>query len=66
MNTPQEKPVVLIDPVFEKKVETWKTVLARQLSSRVNVHFTSEGKGKVVIHFDSVEEAEWLMEHLRV
>ncbi len=65
-NASQEKPMVLIDPAFEKKAQTWKAVLARQLSSRVNVHFTSEGKGKVVIHFDSVEEADWLMEHLRV
>jgi len=66
MNAPQEEPVMLIDPVFEKRAQTWKTVLAKQLSSRVNVHFTPEGKGKVVIHFDSVEEADWLMEHLRV
>ncbi|HZW61129.1 MAG TPA: ParB/RepB/Spo0J family partition protein [Candidatus Babeliales bacterium] len=66
MNTPQEKPVILINPEFEKKAQTWKTIFSRQLSSKVNVHFSPEGKGKVVIHFDSVEEADWLMEHLRV
>lgn len=66
MNAPQEKPVMLIDPAFEKKAQTWIKIFSRQLSSKVNVHFNSEGKGKVVIHFDSTEEGDWLMEHLKV
>lgn len=66
INVPQEKPMILIDPEFEKKTQTWKMIFSRQLSSKVNVHFSPEGKGKIVVHFDSVEEADWLMEHLRV
>lgn len=66
INTPQEKPIILVDPEFEKKAQTWKMIFSRQLSSKVNVHFSPEGKGKVVIHFDSLKEADWLMEHLRV
>lgn len=65
MNTPQEKSVILMDPVFEKKLQTWKINLSKQLSSKVNVHFNPEGKGRVVIHFDSAEEAEWLMEYFK-
>jgi ParB family chromosome partitioning protein len=64
INIPQEKPVVQIDPEFERKARFWKTRLSRQLSSKVNVHFTPDGKGRVVIHFNSVEEADWLMEHV--
>jgi ParB family chromosome partitioning protein len=40
--------------------------LSKQLSSKVNMHFNSDGKGRVVINFDSLEEADWLMAHLKV
>lgn len=63
INTPQEKPAVQIEE-FERKARFWKTRLSRQLSSKVSVHFTPDGKGRVVIHFNSVEEADWLMEHV--
>lgn len=62
----QNKPARWIDPLFEEKVDTWKTNFSRQLSSKVNVHFSPEGKGRFVIPFESVEEAHWLMEHLKV
>jgi ParB family chromosome partitioning protein len=65
MNTQQEKPITYIDTEFERKTVTWKTCLSRQLSSKVNVHFNSMGKGRVVIHFDSIEEADWLMNHIK-
>ena len=58
--------MILVDPEFEKKAQTWKMIFSRQLSSKVNVHFSPEGKGKIDVHFESVEEADWLMEHLRV
>lgn len=62
----KEKDDNFIKPEFEKKASEWQTRLSKQLSSKVNVHFNPEGKGRVVIHFDSVEEAEWVMKHLIV
>lgn len=61
---PQQKQKIDIQPELEKKAKSWKTHLSKQLSSKVNVHFSQEGKGKVVIHFDSVEEADWLFDHI--
>lgn len=60
----QEKPTIVIDPDFESRVAAWQTRLSKQLSSKVNVHLSPEGKGRVVIHFESVEEADWLMAHI--
>jgi ParB family chromosome partitioning protein len=57
---------IFIKPEFKKKASEWGTRLSKQLSSKVNVRFNPEGKGRVVIHFDSVEEAEWMMSHLTV
>ena len=64
MNMPEEKQTICIDPAFERKIAQWKTHLSRKLSSTVNVHVSPDGKGKVVINFDSMEEAHWLMEHV--
>ncbi len=65
LSNPIEKQLTVIDPSFEQKANEWKTHLARQLSSKVNVHLGPEGKGRVVIHFDSIDEADWLMNHLK-
>lgn len=66
INVPPLKHETVLTPLFEKKIKDWNVRLSRQLSSKVNVQFNSEGKGRVVIHFDSVEEADWLMDHLSV
>ena len=66
LNMPQNKQEFLLTPQFEKKTNDWMTQLSKQLSSKVNMHFNSDGKGRVVINFDSLEEADWLMAHLKV
>ena len=53
-----------MNPAFEEKAAIWKDYLSRKLSSKVNVQVSHEGKGKVVISFDSIEEADWLMSHI--
>jgi len=49
---------------FDKMAEEWSTTLSQQLSSKVDVFFNSEGKGRMVIHFASLEKAEWLKKTL--
>jgi ParB family chromosome partitioning protein len=66
LNMPQNKQEFLITSQFEKKTNDWMAQLSKQLSSKVNMHFNSDGKGRVVINFDSLEEADWLMAHLKV
>jgi ParB family chromosome partitioning protein len=65
MNAPQKKKETFITPEFEKKAQDWNKRLAKKISSKVNMHFSAEGKGRLVIHFESIEEADWLMDHLR-
>lgn len=64
-NTPKQKQEIFIAPEFEKKMCEWKVRLSKQLSSKVNVYFNTDGKGRVVIHFDSIKEADWLMNHIK-
>ena len=62
--SPKEKNLSDINPIFEKKAALWKAHLSRMLSSNVNVHINHEGKGKVVINFDSIEEADWMIKQI--
>lgn len=64
MNSSEENQAAYLDPVFKNKVALWKKHLAIKLSSKVDINFNTKGKGRVVIHFDSVEEADWLMDHI--
>lgn len=64
INAPEEKQISYVDPTFERKAALWKTQLSKKLSSAVNIHVSPDGKGKIVISFDSMKEAHWLMEHV--
>ncbi len=63
-NAPAEQAKSCVDPLFERKAAIWKTQLSKKLSSMVNIQVTPEGKGRIVISFDSMQEAHWLMEHV--
>ena len=52
-------------PLGRKKQE-WNAWLSKEFSLKVNVRVRANGKGRVIIHFDSVEEADWLMNHLSI
>ena len=66
LNMPEDKQEFFLDPQFEQKTKDWMAQLSKKLSSKVNMHFNDGGKGRVVISFDSLEEADWLMAHLKV
>jgi ParB family chromosome partitioning protein len=66
LNIPDDNNEFLLTPQFEQKTKDWMAHLSKQLSSKVNIHFNYGGKGRVVINFDSLEEADWLMSHLKV
>ena len=66
LNNPQNKEEFFLTPQFEKKTNDWMDHLSKQLSSKVNMHFNTDGKGRVVILFDSLEEADWLMSKIKV
>ncbi len=65
-NNSKDRQEIFLSPQFEQRKKDWITQLSKKLSSTVNMHFTHGGKGKVVINFDSLEEADWLMLHLTV
>lgn len=58
---PTQKRKLFMPPDFKRKIMEWEKSFSKQVSSKVNLHFNSDGKGRVVIHFDSIEEADWLM-----
>ncbi len=43
-----------------------RRISSERLSSKVNIQFNSKGEGKVIIHVNSLDEAEWLVEHIEV
>ncbi|KTD71787.1 chromosome partitioning protein ParB [Legionella steelei] len=65
-NMPKDRQEFFLSPQFEQRKKEWIVQLSKKLSSTVNMHFNYGGKGKVVISFDSLEEADWLMSHLKV
>ena len=64
INVPEKQKTTYIDHDFERKMVFWKTQLSQKLSSTVNIHVSPDGKGRLSIHFESVEEANWLMDHV--
>ncbi|MCE3238271.1 MAG: parB [Gammaproteobacteria bacterium] len=66
MRMPQKKQNILFTTALEKKAKEWSIQLSKRLSSKVNMSFSAEGKGRMVIYFDSIEEADWLMRHIRI
>ena len=65
INIPSQESIFFIPPDFEKKVIEWKKCLSKKISSNVNLHLNSDEKGRVVIHFESLEEADWLMNNIK-
>jgi ParB family chromosome partitioning protein len=64
MSTGKNKKEINIKQEFQAKAANWNTLLAKKFSSNVNVNLNSNGKGKVVFQFESIEEAERLVDHL--
>ncbi len=66
LTMPRHQQRLLLTEQFEQKINDWIAQLSKQLSSEVHMHANLNGKGKVVIKFDSLEGADWLMRHLKV
>ncbi len=66
MLNPVKKEKFVLESQLESKVRNWEQELSNHLSSKVNFHFGREGQGRLVIHFDSVDGAEWVMKMLSV
>lgn len=66
INIPHKEDKFFITLEFEKQVKEWEKHLSRQFSSKTNLYFNPAGKGRIVINFDSVEEAKWLIQNIVV
>jgi len=64
ITTGQSKKEISINQEYQTKAIEWNTLLSRKFSFNVNVSLKSDGKGKVVFQFESIEEAEWLVDNL--
>jgi ParB family chromosome partitioning protein len=63
--------LALPEPSFVNSSDAQKTqrlskILTDRLSSKVKIQFNSKGEGKVIIHVNSLDEAEWLVEHIKI
>lgn len=64
MTMGQAKKVDSGNQEYQTKAATWNKQLSGKFLSKVNVNFKSDGKGNLVFQFESIEEAEWLIETL--
>jgi len=49
---------------YEEKYQDWSTKLSEKFFSKVTVKLNNKGEGRVVIHVNSPEEVDWLVERL--
>jgi ParB family transcriptional regulator, chromosome partitioning protein len=49
---------------YADKVDTWVSQLSNTLSSKVAININEKGEGRVIIHFSSPDEMDWLVEQL--
>ena len=64
MTMGQNKKEASINHEYQSKASNWNTQLSRKFSSKVDVNIRPDGRGKLVFQFESVEEAEWLIDNL--
>lgn len=48
---------------YTSEVNLWLKKLSSSLSSKVAIDINDKGQGKMIIHFSSVTEADWLVQH---
>ncbi len=58
-----KKPKETKSSPYDGKVQGWVNKLSRTLSSKVAVNINEKREGKVVIHFTSPDEVDWIVEH---
>lgn len=63
LSSPETKSIKSHD---SQKTQYLSKILSERLSSKVNIQFNSKGEGKVIIHVNSLDEAEWLAKHIQV
>ena len=49
---------------YASEVDAWVSTLTNSLSSKVAVNINEAGEGRVVIHFSSPDELDWLVDRL--
>lgn len=64
LNKPSNEQAMSISWDLEKKVKEWSTAKSKNIPVKMNMQITAEGKGRVVISCDSIDEIEWLMDNL--
>ncbi len=52
--------------IWHPGCEQWSELLSSKLESTVSVQINQDGGGKVVIQIDSLDEIEWLVDHLKL
>lgn len=50
--------------VLSEQLQEWKQKLTSNLTTKAEVSLTSKGKGKLIVHFNSIEEADDIVERL--
>lgn len=60
----REKQEVPISQEFKKKVKAWSVAKSKNIPVKITMQMTQEGKGKLMIYCNSIEETEWLMDNL--
>lgn len=50
--------------LLEQKLQNWKSQFSDRFPNKINIYLDSQGKGKLVIHFKSIEEADALVKEL--
>jgi ParB family chromosome partitioning protein len=64
LNKPNKEEAITIPWEFEKKVKAWSAAKSKNIPVKMNMQISEDGKGRVIIHCDSIDEIEWLMDNL--
>ncbi|MGD9153563.1 MAG: ParB/RepB/Spo0J family partition protein [Gammaproteobacteria bacterium] len=57
--------VAKVTPTIDPDVQLLQTELATKLGAKVSITYNKKGKGKLVIHYYSLDELEGILEHIR-
>jgi ParB family chromosome partitioning protein len=51
---------------YADKYHYWSSELSKKFSSEVSIKLNNDGKGKVIIHVESPDDVDWLIDHINI
>lgn len=65
-HNPYQYNETIVDIGLDERTKKWNKILSQKLSTNVKIQIGRNGKGRVLVEVNSIDEIEWLVENISV